>query len=142
MEFLNKRKSSYNHDALFINAYGEPMTGEVYQKEFAKLKYNFLMFLKEEYPALFNNLASKTWGTHIGRHIYTNYLIKEGFVNNPNTGEINTKFLMILRGDSSEKSSSVYIDVQSVTNTVASQIDIVSRIAAQTKSKYKLKEES
>ena len=114
------------------------MTGEVYQKEFSKLKFNFLKFLEKEYPALFDELARKTWGTHIGRHVFTNHLIKEGFVNNPNTGEVDTKLLMILRGDSSEKSSSVYIDVQTVTKTVASSIDIVSKIAAQTKSKYKI----
>ena len=49
---------------------------------------------------------------------------------------------MILRGDSSEKSSATYIDVQTVTQTVASAIDIVSVIASQTKSRYKLKEAS
>ena len=47
------------------------MTGEVYQKEFAKLKFNFLKeFLEKENPSLFTELASKTWGTHIGRRLY------------------------------------------------------------------------
>lgn len=143
MEFLKKRKSSDNHNALFINSYGDLMTGEVYQKEFAKLKFNFLKeFLEKEYPSLFTELASKTWGTHIGRHVFTNHLIKKGYVNNPHTGEVDTKLLMILRGDSSEKSSATYIDVQTVTQTVASAIDIVSVIASQTKSRYKLKEAS
>lgn len=132
IEYLKKNSKQSNTNALFINSYGQPMTGEVYQKEFAKLKFDFVMYLKDNYIKLFNELTCKIWGTHIGRHVYTNHLIKKGFVNNPRTGEPDLKLLMILRGDRSEDSSKPYIDVKTITQVVATQINIVSSIATQT----------
>lgn len=44
-------------------------------------------------------------------------------------GYSDPKLLMILRGDSSVKSSEVYLDLKSVTESVANEIDIISKIA-------------
>ena len=53
----------------------------------------------------------KSWGSHIGRHIYTNYLITNGLLKNI-VGHNDPKLLMNLRGDSNTKSAEVYLNLE------------------------------
>lgn len=128
LDYLNTLKKRHHKSALFIDSHGYPMTGQVYQKEFHKLKWNFIKFIEQEKPSVADELKVKSWGSHIGRHIFTNYLIKKGYLKNI-MGYSDPKLLMILRGDSSVKSSEVYLDLKSVTESVANEIDIISKIA-------------
>lgn len=134
MDYLKKLKKRDNMSALFIDSYGQPMTGQVYQKEFHKLKWNFIKFIEETKPEIADKLKVKSWGSHIGRHIFTNHLIKKGYLKNI-MGYSDPKLLMILRGDSSVKSAEVYLDLKSVTESVANEIDTISAIAISIRNK-------
>ncbi|WP_238900266.1 site-specific integrase [Clostridium sp. YIM B02500] len=125
---LNGNKKYHNHRALFIDSKGEPMSGEVYIKEFYKLKKEFIGFIETKKPIIANELRVYSWGTHIGRHIYTNYLIKKGLIND-STGQSSSKMLMILRGDSSELSSSQYLDSKAVSEVVRNNLELISNIS-------------
>ena len=126
---LTRNKNIKNTKALFVNSMGNAMTGESYYKYFSKLKQDFIEYLENEgYMDLSNELSSHKWGTHIGRHIFTNYLIQIGAVNGTDGTPI-AKYLMALRGDASEKSSSVYIDTKAVIDVVVEKIDLLSNVA-------------
>ena len=128
MEYLKNLKKRTNLSALFIDAYGQPMTAQVYQKEFHKLKWKFINFIDSKKPETADELRVKSWGSHIGRHIYTNYLITNGLLKNI-VGHNDPKLLMILRGDSNTKSSEVYLNLDSITKTVASEVNVISALA-------------
>jgi len=117
-----------NRSALFINSYGEPMTGEVYEKEFYSLKENFLQYIGQTKPSLEIYLRNHRWGTHIGRHIFTNHLIKKGYISNVE-GQSNSKLLMVLRGDKSEQSANEYLDTKAVVETVIRHLSAISEVA-------------
>ena len=134
IDYLKKLNKRDNMSALFIDSYGQPMTGQVYQKEFHKLKWNFIKFIEKTKPAIAEELRVKSWGSHIGRHIFTNHLIKKGYLKNI-MGYSDPKLLMILRGDSSVKSAEVYLDLKSVTESVANEIDTISAIATSMRNK-------
>lgn len=130
---LSKNSKIKNTNALFVNSKGEPMTGDSYYNYFIKLKKDFIENLYEEgYADLAKEIESKKWGTHIGRHIFTNHLIKIGAVSGAD-GEPVAKYLMALRGDTSEKSSSVYIDTKTIIDVVVEKIDILSKVATSIK---------
>ena len=132
LENLKNNPKRTNDNALFINSYGDPMTGEVYQKEFKRLKQDFIEKLQKTKPSKAKELREKSWGSHIGRHIFTNHLIEKGYLKNI-VGYNDPKLLMILRGDKSIKSAEVYIDLKTVTEAVASEINVVSAIALATR---------
>lgn len=135
VKYLNNLSKRDNMSALFVDSYGQPMTGQVYQKEFHKLKWKFIKeFMEVEKPSMAEELKIESWGSHIGRHIFTNHLIKKGYLKNI-MGYSDPKLLMILRGDSSTKSSEVYLDKKAITESIASQIDVVSSIAVSMKNK-------
>ena len=110
------------------------MTAQVYQKEFHKLKWEFIKFLEDKCNKadLADEFRVKSWGSHIGRHIFTNHLIKKGYLKNI-MGQHSSQLLMILRGDSSIKSSEAYLNLKSITESVADEIDIISAIAVSMK---------
>jgi integrase len=127
-------KTKYNtrnvsDKALFVNAEGNPMSGDSYSKYFIHLKNEFVEYL--DYEGL-GNLASQLneyrWGSHIGRHIFTNTIVKNGFANGTNNRPI-AKLVAILRGDSCEDSSQVYIDDFTLSEAVAKNINEISKIA-------------
>lgn len=129
MKNLANNPKVKNTSALFVNSQGNPMTGESYYRYFMNLKNDFLEFLENEgFAQLSNKLSKYKWGTHIGRHIFTNHLIKIGAVSDAN-GDPVAKYLMALRGDASERSSSVYIDTKAVIEVVIGKIDLMSRTA-------------
>lgn len=131
LDYINNHPKRNHMNALFLDSLGQPMTGQVYQKEFHKLKWAFIEFLENEChkPNLADELRESTWGSHIGRHIFTNYLIKKGYLKNI-MGYSDPKLLMILRGDTSVKSSEAYLDLKSITEAVADEIDKISAIAS------------
>ncbi|MBQ8999649.1 MAG: site-specific integrase [Clostridium sp.] len=131
LEYLKNNKKIKNKSALFVDSNGQAITAQVYQKEFHKLKWNFIKYLEDECNKidLANEYREKSWGSHIGRHIFTNYLIKKGYLKNI-MGYSDPKLLMILRGDSSVKSSEAYLDLKAITESVADGINIVSSIAS------------
>ena len=132
---LAKNNNVKNTNALFINSKGQAMTGESYYKHFSNLKRDFMKYLEDEgYAELHSKLEKYKWGTHIGRHIFTNYLIKIGAVSGAD-GEPVAKYLMALRGDTSEKSSSVYIDTKAVIEIVVDKIDLLSKVAVSLENK-------
>lgn len=134
---LAKNTNIKNTNALFVNSKGYAMTGESYYKYFSKLKRDFINYLESEgYMDLSNKLNSHKWGTHIGRHIFTNYLIQIGAVSGADGAPV-SKYLMALRGDTSEKSSSVYIDTQAVIDVVIEKIDLLSRVATTLENKQR-----
>lgn len=105
----DKTKSKYKN-ALFVNSKGQPMTGSNYSDRFYKLKKAFLEYLEQYSYADFNLLKNqKKWGTHIGRGIYTNFIIHNDLATLPN-GEVSSRLLADLRGDSSEDSARDYIE--------------------------------
>lgn len=122
-----------NKNALFLDSKGQPMSGDSYHYNFKKLKHDFINYLENEgHQKVVNTLNNSVWETHIGRHVFTNYLISIGAVSNAN-GDPVSKYLMILRGDKSEKSSNVYVDTKTVISIVSSKIDLISQIAKKRK---------
>lgn len=93
------------HNALFIDNNGNPMSGDTYDARFNKVKRKFLMTVKKRMPAYFSLLSSNSWGTHIGRRIYTNLMAK--VVKSPAE-------LAILRGDKSLESALVYMSKEAI----------------------------
>ena len=134
IKYLNNNPKRKHFNALFLDSYGQPMTAQVYQKEFHKLKWEFIKFLEDKCNKadLADEFRVKSWGSHIGRHIFTNHLIKKGYLKNI-MGQHSSQLLMILRGDSSIKSSEAYLNLKSITESVADEIDIISAIAVSMK---------
>ncbi|MBY0213840.1 MULTISPECIES: site-specific integrase [Priestia] len=99
LSILEKRGKIRNPYALFIDQYGNPMSGKVYEKRFNKVKKVFLdSLLGTAEHKLFDNTA---WGTHIGRGVFTNILVSMGFT---------ATQLAIARGDRNINSAMSYID--------------------------------
>lgn len=74
---LNTRLTARaNTDAVFLNAYGKPMTEASYDGYFRKLKRMLIETLRSsddlETQLYANVLSSSSWATHIGRGIYSN----------------------------------------------------------------------
>ncbi|MFZ7934006.1 hypothetical protein ACO1D2_18025 [Bacillus thuringiensis] len=102
---LETLQKSNRHNALFVDNNGNPMSGDTYDARFNKVKRKFLMTVKKKMPAYFSLLSSNTWGTHIGRRIYTNLMAK--IVKSPAE-------LAILRGDKSLESALVYMSKEAI----------------------------
>ena len=116
--------------ALFVNADGLPMSGDSYSTYFSKLKQDFIEFLQNEgLPVLAQQMREYRWATHIGRHIFTNTIVKKGYANGSGNKPI-PKLVALLRGDSSEESSMVYIDEFTLSEAVSKNINDISKIAA------------
>lgn len=128
IKMLNNNPKRKNRKALFVDNEGQAMSGDTYEKYFYKLKNDFLKFIElESHQSLEKHLREHNWGTHIGRHIFTNYLIKTGAVN-ISEGKPNAEYLRILRGDSSPQSSADYIDEKAVIETVINKLNLISKI--------------
>lgn len=124
-----KDRPKKNPRALFVDLNGNPMTGEVYHTRFAFLKECFLQKLAERKPSLAKEYRENwKWGSHIGRHIYTNYLIKTGLCNDA-TGKPAAQILANLRGDTSLQSAYTYIDRIAVIESVQASLEQLSRAA-------------
>ena len=117
--------------AFFVNADGKPMSGDSYGEYFKNLKLDFIAFLESEgLPALAQQLREYRWESHIGRHIFTNAIVKNGYANGSGNKPI-PKLVAILRGDSSEDSSNEYIDNYTISEAVSKNINDISTIATE-----------
>jgi hypothetical protein len=109
--------------ALFYDRKGNSMSGDVYIKRFSKLKMEFIDYLEDE--GLIKQakyLTYYSWGSHIGRHVFTNNLLEE-MLENLSTNEngdnrIINVLLSQLRGDMSSESAQEYIDNRIIENYI------------------------
>lgn len=122
LETIVNRVDRTNEKALFIDAKGQPMSGDSYSKYFSSLKKDFIQFLLDNgFATVAAKLQNEVWSTHIGRHIFTNHLLRIGAVSN-SEGDPIAKYLMALRGDKNEKSSNEYIDTKVIIDIVTEKI--------------------
>lgn len=129
LKLINDIKSETSpecKDALFYNSKGLPLTGENYRDRFYKVKNKFLEILKEKSYSDYVSLKQMKWGTHIGRGIYTNYLIEHGLVDTID-GQLNARVLASLRGDKSESSAQAYIDNFTIREDVKRKINNIGK---------------
>lgn len=104
---LSMSKNEAN--AIFLDNNHKPMSGAVYEKRFSKVKKAFLKELEKMNSPHFYYLKRHSWGTHIGRGIYTNLMAS--IVKSPSE-------LAILRGDKSLTASLEYMSMRQVKNEV------------------------
>lgn len=126
-----KTMPTVNTEALFVDSNGNPMTGEVYHIRFALLKECFLQKLGEKKPSLEKEYrVNYRWGSHIGRHIYTNYLIKTGLCHD-SLGTPDARVLANLRGDKYIYSAMAYIDRMAIIASIQERLEELSRLATE-----------
>lgn len=103
LEKLESKGKIKNNQALFISTTtGNPMTGKQYYNKFTKVKTKFLKQLSdEENVDDYLLLAQNDWSTHIGRGVFTNFLLDIG---------LNPTQIAIARGDRNINSASAYVD--------------------------------
>lgn len=120
-----------DNKALFVDSNGNPMTGEVYHLRFALLKECFLQKLGEKKPSLEKEYRiNYRWGSHIGRHIYTNYLLKTGLCHD-SLGTPDARILANLRGDKNIYSAMAYIDRMAVIASIQERLEELSRLSTE-----------
>ncbi|WP_394191428.1 hypothetical protein [Paenisporosarcina quisquiliarum] len=97
-----KRKNN-NSNVLFASEHtGLPITGKQYHSKFMKVKKALLNTLStEENINDYLLLAETSWSTHIGRGIFTNFLLDLG---------LNPTQIAIARGDRNINSALAYVD--------------------------------
>ncbi|MBE1556296.1 hypothetical protein [Sporosarcina limicola] len=103
LEQSEKDGKAKSNQALFISpTTGNPMTGKQYYIKFTEVKMKFLKQLSDEGNTDdYLLLAQNDWSTHIGRGVFTNFLLDIG---------LNSTQVAIARGDNSINSSLAYID--------------------------------
>ncbi|HFK1726807.1 MULTISPECIES: tyrosine-type recombinase/integrase [Bacillus cereus group] len=120
---LNNQKNIKNQNALFIaKRTGEPMSGKTYTELFNKVKKGFLKSISDEGRMddyLF--LTDKKWSTHIGRGIFTNFLLQVGAT---------IPEVAIARGDKNIGSVMSYVEEKNALHITKEAIDNI-RIAAE-----------
>ena len=117
-----------NNRPLFVNEYGKPMTGDVYRKLFNEMRDKFIDWLEDFKPSAAKELKQHEWSTHIGRHLFTNYIIKMGIADN-SLGEPDAKILAALRGDTNINSAMAYISKKAILEAVDRNIQKLSKLA-------------
>lgn len=124
LERLNNQKNIKNPNALFIaKRTGEAMSGKTYTELFNKIKKEFLQSLSDEgrmNDYLF--LTDKKWSTHIGRGIFTNFLLQVGAT---------IPEIAIARGDKNLSSVMSYVEEKNALQLTKEAIDNI-RLAAET----------
>lgn len=128
MRYLYSQKRK-NKKALFVDSYGNSMTGNTYELRFKKLKEEFIDFLENSKPTEAYVLKNHRWSTHIGRHIFSNLIIKKGITQN-SMGEHDPKILASLRGDRNIASALTYINPAALVESVT---EIISQISEASK---------
>lgn len=116
-----RTKSPYEN-ALFVNRDGNPMTGDNYSERFYKIKKAFLEKVKLVSYSEYKELSNTKWGTHIGRGIFTNFVINEGLADSP-TGTPLPRVLADLRGDTSSTASEAYIESRTTVKNTREKIN-------------------
>lgn len=133
IELLERGKSNNPHNPLFLDEDGNAMSGAVYERRFKKVKKAFLKKLESVNHPEFSVLTKLTWGTHIGRGIYTNLMAS--VVKSPME-------LAILRGDKTLTAALSYMSKIRIHNEVNQgledliQLDKVNQLQEDYKLKY------
>lgn len=115
-----KQKEIKNPFAFFINKDGNAMSGKVYEKRFKKIKKHFLKSLlaAERYDD-YRLFSDSYWGTHIGRGIFTNFLMDMG---------LSVTQIAIGRGDRSIHSAMDYVDEKLTIESIKEAMDEIKNI--------------
>ena len=115
---------------LFIDSNGNCMSGDTYESTFRKLKRDFIEEVAKHSESEADKLRPPkySWGSHIGRHVFTNYLIKIGAVNDIDGMPDYTR-LRLLRRDKREESAITYIDKKTVVEGVTQAVNKLSEAA-------------
>ncbi|UOW66788.1 hypothetical protein [Paraclostridium bifermentans] len=124
-EILERTNKKTN--ALFVDKYGNPMSGNTYRKRFNKVKDVFLYYLKENSYSEYKKYLNAPWSTHIGRGIFSNICVEIGLANI--NGVPNKRILANLRGDDNSDSCKDYIDDAVIIDNAQSGIKLASRLA-------------
>lgn len=99
---------------LFIDRHGNPMSGTIYERRFNRVKSAFMKRLRDMSSPHFSHLAKYSWGTHIGRGIYTNLMAS--LVKTPTE-------LALLRGDKTLDAAIPYMAMMRVQNEIKQGLD-------------------
>ena len=121
-------KTSKNNTPLFVNDYGKPMSEETYRNRFNDLKNAFIEYLDGIKPSVANELREHRWSTHIGRHLFTNYIIKTGLVND-SLGQPQAKIVAALRGDTNINSALKYLNSKAILEAIDKNVKLMSSLA-------------
>lgn len=124
-EILERTNKTTN--ALFVDKYGNPMSGNTYGKRFNKVKKAFLDYLKENSYSEYKKYLNAPWSTHIGRGIFSNICVEIGLTNI--NGTPNKRILANLRGDEKSDSCKPYIDDAVVIDNAKSGVALYSQLA-------------
>lgn len=115
---------------LFVNADGNAMSGNSFSNYFISFKNDFLTFLREEgFEELADELDCYKWGAHVGRHIFTNAIVKKGYANGGTNRPI-PRLVALLRGDSTEEAAMGYIDEVTISTAIQENMNEISKTAA------------
>lgn len=109
--------------ALFVNRDGKAMTADSYKYRFNEVKKIFLAYLKNINDPKYNDYSTFKWSTHIGRGIFTNFVISQGLCTIG--GVFNPRLLADLRGDKSTTSAKDYIDTYNLVRAIESSTNIM-----------------
>ena len=120
--------TSKGNKPLFVNEYGRPMTASAYRTRFNDMRDKFIDWLEFFKPSESDYLRKREWSTHIGRHLFTNYIIKMGIVDN-SLGEPDAKILATLRGDENVQSALNYIATKAQLEAVDRNIRSLSKLS-------------
>lgn len=119
-KILDKTGSVTN--ALFVDEKGLPMSGEKYQRRWAKVKREFLKVLDLNAYGYYVELAKENsiWGTHIGRGIFSNLCLIYGLAKTSDE-------LKNWRGDTHPDSSKPYVDAFKVSGIIIKSLNFLSK---------------
>lgn len=124
LELKLKRKEIKNPSALFLDQDGKAMSGNVYERKFKRVKKALMLELKdaEGRSADYALLSETSWGTHIGRGIFTNFLFDMG---------LTVTQIAIARGDTNIHSAMEYVDSKATTKALEEAIEEIKNIPAE-----------
>lgn len=120
-----KSKRNVKTKALFLNSDGEAMSGNSYENEFSALKSEFIELVGGKSESIKQKLENHRWGSHIGRHVFTNYLIRSGRCDDID-GTPSIVRLQLKRRDLGGQSAQGYIDTLNLVRETGCMIGAVS----------------
>lgn len=123
---IEKQRGNKNDDALFIsNSTGLPLSGAGYAKRFNRVKQRFLEKLRinRRYEDV-EFLTNLPWSTHIGRGVFTNFLIDLG---------LSIEEIANLRGDKTLKATLEYVEKRTSYSKVQEHVNILTSVYGENK---------
>lgn len=134
LEKIKRKFKDKDTGALFISKKsGLPISGTGYAKKFVKIKERFLakLIANNRYEDI-EFLTSAEWSTHIGRGVYTNFLIDLG---------LSIEEIANLRGDKSLTATLEYVEKRTSLSKVQSHINFLSTVYGEARSEEEIIEE-